>query len=74
MSEEFTFDDETKDLLTNSRKPPTRQGRPIKEGSKKDCPVTCYLTREEYDEFMAFLDERPLSLYLRKMILKEIGK
>jgi len=73
MKGEFTFDDNTSDILSH-QKENKKLGRSLKEGAPKKCPVTCYLTKEEYETFMAFLEERSVSLYLRKMILKEIGR
>ncbi len=73
MNDEFVFDDDTNDILSN-KKMSKKLGRSMKEGTPKKYPVTCYLTEEEHNAFMAFLEERSVSLYLRKMILKEIGR
>jgi len=69
MNNDFTFDDETKDILTNASK--SKQGRPAKakEEKRSKC-INCYLTEEEYKQFMIFLEDRPASIYLRKHILK----
>jgi len=80
MSEDnaFTFDDDTKDVLsskkTSQKKTGKKPGRPMSEGVPKNRPVTCYLTEDEYATFMDSLDGRSASLYLRKMILKDIEK
>lgn len=64
---DFTFDDETKDVLTSSKK----QGRPTKDkAEKKNKCINCYLTEDEYNQFIEFLEDRPASTFLRKHILK----
>ena len=66
---DFTFDDETKDILISTSK--SKQGRPSKEqAEKKTKCINCYLTEEEYQQFIAFLEDRPASTFLRKYILK----
>ena len=67
MSDEgFSFDDEIKDVL---KRP---QGRPT-ISEKKNKKIACYLTDEEYNKLLKHLDERPISGYLRKLIIKDIN-
>jgi len=73
MSDDFSFDDTTKDILTK-KVTQKKTGRPAKKDTqkRKRC-VSAYLTDEEYNAFVNFLDDRTMSIYLRKMILKEMG-
>lgn len=69
---DFTFDDETKDVLKTRSK---KQGRPSKSTSQKKTKcVNCYLTEKEYKQFMGYLEDRPASTFLRKYILQKIGR
>lgn len=69
---DFTFDDDTKDVLTEST-PKRKQGRPqASSSSKKKKCVSCYLTEDEFSQLSAFLGGRPASVYLRDLILNKI--
>ena len=68
--EEFTFDDDTKDVLKEPSK--KKQGRPqIKKEAKKNKCINTYVTEDEYKIFMDFLEGRPASTYLRNYILEK---
>jgi len=70
---DFSFDDETKGIL-NKKVPEKKQGRPLKkETQKRERCVSTYLTNDEYNAFIEFLDDRSMSIYLRKMIIKEMN-
>jgi len=73
MNDDFSFDDETKNILKKGVAE-KKQGRPAKkeEQKRKKC-VSTYLTDEEYEAFINFLDGRTMSTYLRTMVIKEIG-
>jgi len=73
MNDDFSFDDEINNILKKGAVE-KKQGRPTKkeEQKRKKC-VSTYLTDEEYKAFIDFLDDRTMSIYLRKMIIKEIN-
>ena len=74
MNDDFSFDDDISNILKKGAVE-KKQGRPAKkeEQKRKKC-VSTYLTDEEYENFINFLDGRTMSTYLRKMIIKEIDK
>jgi hypothetical protein len=68
MSERKTFDDfeSTKNVLAKKK---SKAGRPKTGEPVKKKAVHCYLTEEEHEEFVAFLDGRPASGFLRSVVL-----
>lgn len=68
MSEKYNFDDfdDTKKVLTKKK---SKAGRPKTNKPIKKKAVHCYLSEEEHEEFVAFLDGRPASGFLRTVVL-----
>lgn len=65
----FSFDNEITGVLKNIK----RSGRP-KASNKKKKHIACYLTGDEYTEVINFLDGRPASGYIRKLLLDVVRK
>lgn len=65
----FTFDKETSNVLGAGK----QVGRP-KTPKQKKKHVACYLTEEEHEQVLRFLDGRPLSVYLRQLLLDTVVK
>lgn len=77
MSDDFTFDDDTKGVLDKASQAPRKNqknkgGRPSGTVDKKTERVQCYLTKAEYVKLEELLDGRPASVYLRNLLLKEL--
>jgi len=73
MSDDFIFDDETKGIFKKNVVE-KKQGRPAKKDTqKRKKNVSTYLTDEEYNAFVEFLDGRTISTYLRKIIIEKMN-
>lgn len=82
MSDDFTFDDDTKGVLdkalelpkskATSKNQKSRGGRPLSTADKKTERVQCYLTKTEYAKLEELLDGRPASVYFRNLLLREL--
>jgi len=73
MNDDFIFDDETKGIFKKNVVE-KKQGRPAKKDTqKRKKNVSTYLTDEEYNAFLEFLDGRTMSTYLRKVILEKMN-
>lgn len=69
MAEKFTFDDETRGVLEQKKK---RTGRPKNDKPTKNKCINCYLSEDEFEQFIIFLDGRPASAYLRSLVMDAI--
>jgi len=73
MNDDFIFDDETKGIFKKNVVE-KKQGRPAKKDTqKRKKNVSTYLTDEEYNAFVEFLDGRTMSTYLRKIIIEKMN-
>ena len=73
MNDDFIFDDETKGIFKKNVVE-KKQGRPAKKDTqKRKKNVSTYLTDEEYNAFVEFLDGRTISTYLRKIIIEKMN-
>lgn len=62
----FTFDDATSGVLEQTKK---KAGRPKKDEPIKNKCINCYLSENEFEQFITFLDGRPASAYLRSLVI-----
>ena len=64
---EFQFKKNTHEAALQEKPKP---GRPRVGGEVRQKPVSCYLTKSEYEKFTNKLDGRPASSILRQLILQ----
>lgn len=68
--ETFQFEQKNRNVLQSKK----TVGRPKNAAPKKEKRLSCYLTDEEHEKALKFLDGRPASRVLKQLLLDAMQK